>query len=170
MSKIIERHTLALQLGSITILLTLSFLTPLSTKVSCIHSSQSIKEMKATLMLLQGHLAIPHTYLGLLAFKPKSEIMSDKLHKLSKLSSLNLYFENAHTSATKKLWKKKSCCISSTEKAIYTKQKCNQVHKFRQYRNLSLLEGLWLHIYDQSEVTSNTAEGVALKSAYKLCG
>lgn len=92
-------------------------------------------------MLLHGHLAIPHTYLGLSAFTPKSEIMSDKLHKLPKLSSLNLYFENAHTSATKKLGKK-SCCISSTEKAIYTKQKCNQVHKFRQYRNLSLLEGL----------------------------
>lgn len=36
----------------------------------------------------------------------------------------------------------KSCHISSTEKAIYTKQKCNQVYKFRQYRNLSLLKGL----------------------------
>lgn len=104
-----------------------------------------------------------------MTFKSKSEIMSDKLHKLSKLSSLNLYFENACTSATKKLQEKR-CCISSTKKAIYTKQKCNQVHKFRQYRNLSLLEGLWLHIYDQSEVTSNTSEGVALKSAYKLCG
>lgn len=72
--------------------------------------------MKATLMLLQGHLAIPHTYLGLLAFKPKSEIMSDKLHKLSKLSSLNLYFENAHTSATKKLWKKKAVAFPALRK------------------------------------------------------